>query len=207
MRLATAAIHVLECLTWQTRLAADGQLQELLQLSGIAVTSIRCLLGTLKAEGLVHRECIVAGILRLEQPICRWQPGMRRQKLGPVAWKLITRSRSLVRRRVMVNWATPAAASLMGGTCGQLRQPLQAEHDLGTTATLIGCLRRNPDLIWIGEDIVRRRYATSVRKVPDALIVNRDETIATAIEFGGQYSRRKLEAFRASWPKTPWEIW
>lgn len=207
MQFSPAHISLLELLTWHVRLATDDQAREKLSLDGCDSDSAVRLLRQLTRAGLIHREQIDVGVFDLHEPICVWSPGCRPPNLGSVAWRLFVRAQQVHRRRMMVNWATLAAASLMGGVCGRLRQPLQTEHDLGTTAMHLASLQRDADLIWYGEDIIRRRFADRVKKIPDAVLVDRSENIVKVMEFGGQYSRRRLTQFQRCWRTTHWEIW
>ncbi|MFK7818491.1 MAG: hypothetical protein AB8G99_07225 [Planctomycetaceae bacterium] len=209
MRLSLNSVAVLEFLTWAVRLATDEQIQTVLELDGHSGTHASRLMRRLRTAGLVHRERIHVGVLDLTEPLCVWAPDKPEPRLGSIAWQLLVRSKGIERKRVVVNWATRQAAKLMAGSSGQLRQPLQAEHDLGTTATYLACLKRDSEMLWLGEDIVRRRFGDDVRKVPDALIINRQQSIQRAIEFGGQYGRRRLETFHRFWKhrNTAWEIW
>lgn len=111
------------------------------------------------------------------------------------------------RRQQMVNWATPKAAHLLAGCSGWGRQPLQIEHDLGTTAMYVSSRPYQSDAIWYGEDIVRRRFSRVNKKVPDVLLVDRSDNILKVMEYGGQYSRQRLEEFHRTWQQYPWEIW
>ncbi|MCA9047201.1 MAG: hypothetical protein KDA89_00635, partial [Planctomycetaceae bacterium] len=106
-----------------------------------------------------------------------------------------------------VNWATPKAANLLAGCTGWGRQPLQIEHDLGTTAIYVSSRPYQSDVIWYGEDIVRRRISAVNKKVPDVLLVDRRDNILKVMEYGGQYSRRRLEDFHRTWKQYSWEIW
>ncbi len=106
-----------------------------------------------------------------------------------------------------VNWATPKAANLMAGYSGWGRQPLQIEHDLGTTAMYVSSRPCQSDVIWLSEDIIRRRFSGVKKKVPDVLLVDRHDRILKVMEYGGQYSRKRLEDFHRTWQQYPWEIW
>lgn len=107
----------------------------------------------------------------------------------------------------IVNWATPKAANLLAGCTGWGRQPFQLEHDLGTTAIYVSSRPYQSDVIWYGEDIVRRRFSAVNKKVPDVLLVDRHDNILKVVEYGGQYSRHRLEDFHHTWKQYPWEIW
>lgn len=209
MRLSLDSLAALEFLTWAVRLATDEQIQKVLELDGHSGVLASRLMRRLRTAGLVHRERIHVGVLDLTEPLCMWAPDKPKPRLGSIAWRLLVRSKGIERKRVVVNWATRRAAKLMAGSSGQLRQPLQAEHDLGTTATYVACLKRDSEMLWLGEDIVRRRFGDEVLKVPDALIIDRQQSIRRAIEFGGQYGRRRLETFHRFWKQrnTAWEIW
>ncbi|WP_145944461.1 hypothetical protein [Fuerstiella marisgermanici] len=119
----------------------------------------------------------------------------------------LVRRNQACRRPRLVNWAAPKAAHLTAGVSGWGRQPLQIEHDLGTTAMYVSSRPYQSEVIWYGEDIVRRRFSGVKKKVPDALLVDRRDNILKVMEFGGQYSRKRLEDFHRTWQPYPWEIW
>ena len=106
--------------------------------------------------------------------------------------------------------ATRLATRVVGGVSGQFRQPLQLQHDLGVTEVLIR-RQQEPTHCWIGEDAYRALWQRRPnQKVPDAVILDVEEEVCRVIEFGGQYSRERLQSFHQFWicrNRTPYEIW
>ncbi|MCA9450769.1 MAG: hypothetical protein KC931_26845, partial [Candidatus Omnitrophica bacterium] len=77
-------------------------------------------------------------------------------------------------------------------------QPRGSEqtHDLHMTAVYLFKKKNNPRDAerWVIEDLFPRKLRRPGEKVPDAMIWGRRKR---AIEWGGEYSKRKLEAFHS----------
>lgn len=206
MRLTKTQLRILTVLTWELRLAKDVQLALKL---GLSASQIRRMLRRLRNVGLLHSWTTSDLSHELAGPLVRFDRGDCRPDFGAVAWQLQSRWLHTRRARAQVIWASEAATKLVGGVGGRIRQPLQVQHDLGVAEIW----SRRPDedgLKWISEDIFRRWYVRDARtKVPDALLINESgQTVKCAIEYGGQYSRRRLEAFHRYWStRCPYEIW
>lgn len=239
MRLTPTHLAVLEFLTWQVRLATDQQIQQVLNAQEKFTCQSSRVLRQLARAGLVHRRRVAVAVPVLSQPLCCWFPGDRTPNFRSLAWRLFVRNERAHRNQTLVNYATSRAAQLLNGASGWHRQPLQLEHDLGTTAMYVASrlapLRGGADQtrkvakkqsesvsevplragmsnctkasIWYSEDIVRRRFRGVNPKVPDALVMDSDENVVRVMEYGGQYSRRRLENFHRHWKHLPWELW
>lgn len=209
MRLTPKHLEVLEFLTWQVRVATDAQIQQLLSSRFASRSSVARIMRQMANAGLIHRRRIVAAVPTVSVPLCSGSPGQEVPCVKNLAWRLHTRNERTLRQRVQVNWGSPLAASLTGGCSGWGRQPLQLDHDLGTTEM---CLAESPALDFSesyiqSEDILRRGYFGVNRKFPDAVRVNASGRILCVLEYGGQYSRRRVEQFIRHWQHTAWEIW
>lgn len=128
-----------------------------------------------------------------------WQPGMPAPDYQSLAWTLEKRWKSVRPQRATLCWATEKAARLTAGVAGFSRHSLQMDHDLGTAACYTLLWQTHPHLAanWIGEDILRRDYASRerwLRKIPDAAIY-RNGQVQLLIEFGGQYGVERLRRF------------
>ena len=126
-----------------------------------------------------------------------------------IAWQLRKRWLQAPRIPARILWATEAATHLVGGVGGRIRQPLQVQHDLGV-AEIWARRPIESDLKWISEDIFRCWYVRDARtKVPDALLVDASANkVKRVLEYGGQYSRKRLEDFHRYWSgRAPYEIW
>lgn len=206
MRITQAQLAIIELLTWHVRAATDDQVQQILHDQAIAGNASE-ILRQLARSGFIHRRRMNVAVTKLSKPLCSWLPGQSKPQLERLAWQLFVRHEQSDRRQMQVNLASPKAANLSAGVSGWGRQPLQLEHDLGTTAMYVSSRPYQSDVIWYGEDIVRRRIPDVKKKVPDAILVDRHENILKVIEYGGQYSRRRLEDFHRHWQHHPWEIW
>jgi hypothetical protein len=152
MRLKTAHLAVLEFLTWQVRLASDAQVQQMLNAqSGPSCQASRAL-RQLATAGLIHRERIFAAVPVLSQPLCCWFPGQRMPNLSSLAWRLLVRNEQANRCQVQVNWASLVATNVTAGSTGWRRQPLQLQHDLGTTAMFVSSQPSQSNLVWSGTE-------------------------------------------------------
>ena len=132
-------------------------------------------------------------------------------EFGHLAWLLERRWRGGDKTPALTIWATKGATRIVGGVAGSNRQLTQLQHDVGVAEVYVTRMPLEGMASWLGEDafygFVRpRKHA----KVPDAVLVNEFREITCVIEFGGQYSRERLEGFHCYWAgqlKTPYEIW
>ncbi len=188
----------LDTLTWRGRVATPGQLCRLPAVDHLSRGACLRHLGRLRQLGLVATSPLGLRIVQVNEPLHTWDPGDDEPDFQGLAWKLEQRWSKLSAARAIVCRATRRAARLTGGIGGRLRQPCAIEHDLGAMSAYIARCWRDPSTVtdWLGEDIVRRQFSGEIlRKVPDAAIVTPDNRLQTLIEFGGQYSPRKLEAW------------
>jgi hypothetical protein len=103
---------------------------------------------------------------------------------------------------------------VVGGVGGRLRQALQLQHDLGVAEIWA---RRGQDAgpRWLSEDAYRAHCQLERKsKVPDAVILDtrapdKHGALLRVIEFGGRYSRQRLENFHRFWSRrgVDYEIW
>jgi len=202
LSLDPADMDALELLTWRVRLATSAQLDEL---TGMP----RIWRGLLRA-GLVEKAGAVVAVPELDRPLATWAPGQPAPRFSALAWKLVKRRRATPSRRVQVFWATDQAIRIVGGIGGRIRQPMQVEHDLGTTAIFLRRRVLAPDDAkrWFSEDIFRWQNRC-VGKVPDALLNSPSGDSELAIEFGGAYSTGRIRGYHRACAKKrlPWELW
>jgi hypothetical protein len=203
MRLGSIDLDILDLLTRRVRLATEEQLVEL---SG----NSRGVCRRLVAAGLLHRAVIVAAVPELTGPLATWRPGQLPPRFAALAWKLEKRRRETPSRRTPIFWASQAAVRVVGGIGGHIRQPVQVEHDLGTTATYLRRHQLCPEStsLWVSEDLCRL-FQSQRRKIPDAQLMSPEGVAELAIEFGGAYSASRLRTFHhsSSLQNLPWEIW
>ncbi len=193
---------ILNLLTWRVRLATGPQLVEF---AGSAARPRK-----LHQAGLLAKASVVVAVPTLVQPLASWFPGEEPPDFPALAWKLLQRRRSTPALRVPIFWATSRAVGISGGVGGRIRQPVQIEHDVGTTAIFLRRRLLAPDEAqrWIGEDIYRSLSART-GKVPDALVCSASGMPERAIEYGGAYATGYLRQFHQHWSgqRLPWEIW
>lgn len=147
----------------------------------------------LAEAGLLVRTTILARpLIELEAPVVLWTANDPRPDFGPVSHRLRARWQHPPRATNVV-YATTAAGAWMGGQGGRAPRRSEATHDLHLAAVYLRLLREHPHRAagWVSEG--RLLAGGSDGKLPDAVIELRDER--TAVEFGGAYSVRKLEAF------------
>ena len=165
----------------------------------------------LERQGLVESFAADVAVLQLKAPLAIWSPGDEMPNIGSVAW--LARSRFLnapsCRQNLFI--ATKRAEQLLGGVGGELRQPNQLMHDLGTSSTFVAFSQQlAASSLWIGEDFLRRRYRNlGLKKIPDAAIIV-DGKLDLVIEFAGRdYGKAYLDRFHRHWEmkQISYEIW
>jgi hypothetical protein len=205
MRLGDIDQRLLTVLTWRCRAGLEDQLASIL---GTTVSCLRQATAKLKRERLVSSRDVTAVSYELERPLAAFARGEQIPDFGALQWELQRRWRNAARRPARALWATRFATRLVGGVGGRLRQPLQLQHDLGVTEIYARRTLR-PKETWISEDVYRSLWKQGdMGKVPDALLVDPEGRLLRAVEFGGRYSRQRLEDFHTFWAtRLPYEIW
>jgi len=205
---------VLHELTWSVRVLTAEQLRRMLVARHGPSVSTRSLTRSLRAEDLVSSTRVAVAFYEASERIASRSLGQTVPNLGALAWQLEKRWRNVCSRRVTIFWATQRAARLFGGVANFDRHASQLEHDLGTASILVRYHESYPELAdrWVGEDILRRDFAPhhrSMSKIPDAAVVLKNR-IVRVIEFGGQYSARRLRRFDAHFHNKhsiPYDVW
>lgn len=201
MGLRTRPINrqILYLLTWQLRVVTATQLRRILvarfNSSASATRTVRPLIGA----GLIMSARTVATFVESAGPLCVWNPGRRTPNVAALAWQLEKRWAQARARTVTICWATQRAARLMGGLSPFRSHASQLEHDLGTAGILTALYETAPNSAanWVSEDILHRDFADdqpAFKKLPDGVLVN-DGLITQVLEFGGQYSQKRLRRF------------
>lgn len=175
-------------------------------------------LGELFVERMLRAGCVeVVDVLAhplipLKEPLARWQPGLSVPDLAGVSYRARTRWPSAsIATRVLV--ATELAVSMVGGCPGHRPRLSEATHDLHVAAVYFSMTRELPTRAesWRGEGQAAADKLARARgrsgKLPDATV--RDGTRRTAIEFVGDYSAAKLEAFHnfCNQARMGYELW
>lgn len=208
--------HHLSSLTMERRIALTVRDNELLQALSLrlrclsvvqiaahwwatnsdAIGNARRRLRLLEVCGFLTIQSVLARELpHLEAPVLTWSPGDATPDFAPIAYHLKKRFVNPV-TATPIAVVTRSAASRFGGHAGRVPRPSEASHDLGLGSVYLSLLRKHPARArcWIPEASLVAGRAAIHRKVPDALIRPRrgPEVI---IEFGGEYSKAKLEEF------------
>ena len=203
---------ILTMLTQATRVATESQLQTVTALYPNFSLTCSCAIARLLASGYLTCDDLAVRVIRLDHPLFRWQPNVPTPDFVWLANALARRFANAPWRRTRLYWATPKAVSLVGGSSGLNRQPLQVQHDLCTTEAYLKFLENNtnPDDHWVGEDalcrILSRRFR---RKRPDAVILREMETPVRIIESGGVYTASALRHNHRCFmrERIPYELW
>ena len=208
MTVNTREEQILAILCWPVRCAVLRQLATILD---IPESLMKCCCQRLLRNEYVGATTISLHVPALVEPLAVWEDGELPADFHQVAWLLERRSQQRSPRRERVIWATNAATRIVGGVGGRLRQPLQVEHDLGTTEIFVNkCRVRRGDHTWLGEDAYRAFVVDDRReKRPDAVELDAGGQVMRVYEFGGQYSWRRLLAFHRFWSarRIAYEIW
>jgi hypothetical protein len=168
-------------------------------------------LGQLRWAELVERIDVQARTLGcMSQPLVVWQPGQMAPNFGQVAYQCQSRWQRRALRSCAAWIATVRSAQLFGGASrGELKHPTQASHDLGVAAVWLRLRATAPTLAesWRGEDLLA--HSRHGAKLPDAFIVDNDERVTTAIEFGGAYDAIRVREFHEDCDHRglPYQLW
>lgn len=164
----------------------------------------------LQRRGLVRTITLVAHPeLVLENPVISWNLGQGAPDFAAGARVVRTRwTASPEMVRVII--ATAEAAHFFGGIARSDPRRSEQTHELHMSTVFLVLAARSPELVpfWKPEGWLRRsRPSGPGVKLPDAML--RSPTGIRVIEFGGAYSRQKLEAFHAfcADASLPYEVW
>lgn len=156
----------------------------------------------------IHR-VLARPIVVLEQPLAEWQPDSARPQFSDLAKHL--HARAMVSARVTtVITATRRSHELFGkgGAAGRLKLT-QLTHDLQVAEVFLTYRRQGIDVSrWVAEDALSA--VLSIRQRPDAALLDeRSENLSRAIEYGGDYTVKRLELFHDAVASIclPYEIW
>ena len=132
----------------------------------------------------------------IDRPVVRWQPTQAAPAVGQVSQALQARWQRRAVRAQTAYIATARASQIFGGkTRGELKNPLQATHDLGVAAVWLHFDAHKPELAdaWQGEDLMA--HTRRGEKCPDAFIVDEAGEVMCVVEFGGAYDAERVRAF------------
>jgi trehalose-6-phosphatase len=105
--------------------------------------------------------------------------------------------------------ATTTAARIFGGNGGRFPRDSEQTHDIHLSAVYLHYRQAKPKLAasWASEARIYETRDDKDQKLPDAMITVADSP--RVVEFGGAYSKAKLEAFHGycSVLELPYEVW
>ncbi len=166
-------------------------------------------LTTLAEEGLLLLERRPVAEIPVLAPETVWELEMLPPDFGALSYRLQKRWNQHPVMTTLVS-ASKTCANMFSGHGGRVSRDSECRHDVHLSEVYLLYRRLHPALLpfWIFEERLRQeRGARCQEMLPDVLI--RSTTVTRAVEFGGAYSKSKLEAFHAYCvEKTlPYEIW
>ncbi len=159
-----------------------------------------------EADFIASYTAIVHPELNLNAPLCSYSPGdpdpdfraLARETRG--RWKRAPVATNIV-------YATKRARRVFGGYLGGKKpRPSETCHDIHLTQIYLDYWARDraAALAWVSEAELRQERGKNNGPLPDAEIRTAEPVI---IEFGGAYSRQKLEAIHEQQRTRAYEIW
>jgi hypothetical protein len=200
---------LLQALVQKVRLLSQRQIAD--DFWDGALPNAKRRLKRLAAGELLTRMTVHArSVPNLESPLASWRPGDSEPDFHQLAYRCQSRWRKRPVRPCTVWIATEKAAQLYGGPRrGELKNPLQATHDLGVAAIWLRLRQVAPEwaAAWRGEDLLAHTRAGE--KLPDAFIVDSQHDVAWVIEFGGGYDSDRVKAFHGDCHQRhlPYQLW
>jgi hypothetical protein len=165
----------------------------------------------LAANGLAARITVQArSIPELRSPLITWRPGDPDPEYGRISYQCQQRWRMSAVRPCTAWIATEKGAQAYGGVRrGELKLATQATHDLGVSAVWLRLSQVAPDwaAAWRSEDLLA--HTRRGEKLPDAFLVDQNEQVVWAIEFGGAYDQARVRAFHQDClaRQLPYQLW
>ena len=159
------------------------------------VSAKRRLKQLVRAGWLTEVKAYARPLIDLNEPVATWSLSEPVPEFGPISYHLKNRFMEPA-RSVAIFVATVQATKRFGGTAGRRPRSSEVTHDLGVASVFFKLKHESPERAarWISEAKIVARGNSPGVKVPDALVKERDGR-SIAIEFGGEYSKQKLQAF------------
>lgn len=200
---------ILKALTCKVRLLTQRQLADFFWKGSLP--NARRRMKWLRANGLVERVVLIARLITaLSGPLATWEPGQPPPNFGAIAHQAQVRWRRTPARSCVTWVATEKAAHLFGGVRrGELKNPLQASHDIGVAAVWLRMKQVDPRWArsWQSEDMLA--HTRRGQKIPDAFIVDDERRVVWVVEFIGEYDRQRVQAFHEDCESRgiPYQMW
>ena len=176
------------------------------------VKAARDRLAKLRDDGLLHLTSLMAHPeLELTEPVFRWHPDDPAPEFGPIAYRLQSRWTRPMKATPVVG-ATRQANREFGGYIGdRIPRPSEVSHDIHLAQVYLKLVGRDPKLAqrWTCEQQLYAQGRGRNQRLPDAIIRPRRAGAGDGwvLEFGGAYSKKKLEEFHAELCGEVYEIW
>lgn len=177
--------------------------------AGCSPATVRVRLNELENLGLIrHFQSLCHPELPLQQPVFTWAPGEAEPNCGRFAYRLRARwFLSPVNTHFI--FATREAGHRYGGFGGRIPRDREVCHDLHVACVYLRFASVFPELasVWRSEARIARDRERGHERLPDAVIERANGP--RVIEFGGEYSKEKLEGFHDYWDRlqVPYEVW
>jgi hypothetical protein len=186
--------ELLATLSLKVHLASLGQIASAWWAkSRTPAKSARVRLRKLQESGWLEKQRVnIHPLLPLLQPLLTWAPSKAEPDFGAIAYRLQKRwTKALEPTTVYI--ASRKTAHRFGGFGGKFKHRTQLTHDLHLAAIYFAMLSEDSALAkrWSGEE----ERCSDGEKLPDAVLIDADANVTEVIEFGGQYDRRRVEAF------------
>jgi len=145
----------------------------------------------LAQEGWVHRQRVLCRTIHaFALPLVDWQPGDRRPEFASVVLRLHRRA-MVAAKPVKVVYAAKRAVTFFASGRAPSVKLTQMTHDLNVSELYLhyrrnGFARRH----WLSEDRLPRDWP--LRERPDGLLRNNRGELIRAVEYGGDYPKRRL---------------
>lgn len=187
--------EIIHALVHRVRVMSVAQIARTWWSEGSATDASRRL-SILAATGLVHNfETLSHPELPLTEPVVTWAPGEPAPLFGQVSYRLRSRW-NLAPESLRCVIATRFAGRAFGGHGGRFPRESERTHDLHMATVFLHYRKHHSELTlrWKSEArLLWERRGSKKEKLPDAVLSLPDGK--RIVEFGGAYSKRKLESF------------
>jgi len=212
LRIAKRDREILTTLTRRVRVLSLAQIgRTWFGDAGNPADAARRRIGQLAEEGLVTLTTAMAHPeLPLDAPQFTWRPGDAEPEFGPLAYRLQSRWCRPVQSTTLVLAAKLANHRFGGYVGGRAPRRSEVTHDLHLAAVYLWFLAHRPAFAkrWMSE---HEQYALGGgrnARLPDAIAPHRrDRQKDLVIEFGGAYSKAKLQEFHDELSHLAYQIW
>lgn len=176
------------------------------------LVAARSRLRQLSEDGLVQLVTVMAHPeIKLVAPVFSWAPGDKDPPFGRIAYQLQVRwRRPLVATSIVI--ATKEALRRFGGYIGdRLPRPSETTHDIHLSSVYLQLLADDPAKarFWVSEHQLYAEGHGRHERLPDAIIRSRSGrgNEKLIVEFGGAYTKSKLQQFHDEFKRLRYEVW